>query len=342
MSVFGIDLHGLHFAWPWVAVILPLPWLLAGFAPVAEGAALRVVDPALVPSGATRASGRVAGRIGVVAALLWSLLLLAAMRPQWVGPEAQGPVSGRELMIAFDVSASMATADLRTPDGRLVERLAAARSLADDFVAGREGDRIGLIVFGDRAFLHTPLTFDLTAVRAALAEVDVGLAGRETALGDGIAVAVRGASEHADSAKVLVLVSDGAPTAGELGVQQAVWLARREGVRIHTIGVGAAPMTVETFDKGIQEFRQAAGLDEAMLQSIANETGGTYRRATDVASLSGLYREIDAAEPVVSRWARPAVELYAWPLGLALLLTASRLAPLRRFRRVPAISEVKA
>lgn len=147
----------MSFAWPWVFLVLPLPWLVRRLAtPVEEaGAALRL--PSLPAGGVTGAS--VASRLSLGLALVaWALLVTAAARPQVVGDGAPPPVSGRGLMLAFDVSASMATTDLRL-DGRPIDRLRAARTFADEFLGRRQGDRIGLIVFGSQAYLHTPLTF---------------------------------------------------------------------------------------------------------------------------------------------------------------------------------------
>ncbi len=316
-------------AWPWMLLALPLPWFVRRWLPpVPAGAALRV--PALDAFGAPPAAGSEAARAGVelrVALFIWLLLVAAAARPQVGDGLAQLPVSGRDLVLALDVSASMAIADLRL-EGEPVGRLHAARALAQDFLARREGDRVGLVVFGSRAYLHTPLTYDLGAVRAALAGAEVGLAGRETAIGDAIALAATRLREHRDSARVLVLVTDGASTAGALSPRQAAWLAQREGLRIHAVGVGAE------HESASSEAAQPTGLDEDTLREIARQTGGSYHRATDVTALEDFYRRIDALEPTASAVAalRPVRELFHWPLGLALVLTAGLL--MRRLRRV--------
>jgi Ca-activated chloride channel family protein len=301
-------MNGFSLAWPWMLLALPLPFVLRVLiAPVSTGAALRV--PVLPTSKPLPASPRKRLPLSI-AVLAWLLLAVAATRPQVPGTASQS-VSGRDLMLAFDVSMSMATADLRL-EGRTVDRLQAARHLAHDFLERRRGDRVGLLVFGAQAYLHTPLSFDVQAVRAALAGMEPGLAGRETALGDAIALAVKHLRALPESARVLVLLTDGASTAGTLPPERAVWLARREFVRVHVIGIGAA-----------------SELDDAALKSIAERTGGSYRRAADSDALARFFGEIDRLEPASAAETRTMRELYHWPLsaalGLACLLLLLRL-----------------
>lgn len=289
------------FAWPALLLALPLPLLLRlACAPAEAGTALRV--PSLPPSAASPGSSRMALPLWI-AALAWLLLVLAAARPQVPLNAQPDSVSGRDLMLAFDVSMSMATADLRVND-KAVDRLQAARLLAGEFIGRRRGDRIGLLVFGAQAYLHTPLTFDVQAVRTALAATEAGLAGRETALGDAIALATKHLRALPDSQRVLVLLTDGANTAGTLAPDRATWLAQRENVRIHVVGIGAA-----TAD------------DDATLRRISTQTGGMYQRATDSKAIARILDEIDRLEPLAAVEKAPAMrELYVWPLTLALLL----------------------
>lgn len=319
----------MSFIWPWLLLLLPLPWVLAWRFPVEPaGAALRLPAAGMLPSiahrhGPTRRPG---ARPSAAGTAIWVLLLVAAARPIGPGAPHQGPVSGRELMLALDLSASMGTRDLRL-DGRAVSRLDAARELARHFVARRDGDRIGLIVFGRQAYLHTPLTFDHTALDQSLADAAIGLAGQETALGDAIALAASRQAEFSGSSRALVLLTDGANTAGQLSPAQAGWLARRTGVRLHIVGIGAPPAPSATPSSG--------ELDEAVLQELARQTGGSYRRATDGAGLRAFFAEIDALEPLGHLHAavRPARELYPWPLALALAVAAIGLARRARPRR---------
>lgn len=294
----------MSFAWLGVFLALPLPWLLRRLlAPAAGDIALRVPMLPAVGARAPETTGT-----AWIAALVWLLLVCAAARPQIPDASLSRAASGRDLMIAFDVSASMATSDLRM-DGRPAQRLQVARVLANDFLARRQGDRVGLIVFGSQAYLHTPLSFDLNAVRDALASAEVGLAGKETALGDAIALAVKHMRDVPGQQRVLVILTDGASNAGTLAPQRAAWLARRENLRIHAVGIGGTA---------------AGGGDEASLKDIAAQTGGIYSRATDAAALADFWRQLDAVEPTArdDSAAPHRRELYPWPLALALMLTA--------------------
>ena len=287
------------FAWAWCFALLPLPWLARRWlAPAECGVALRVPSlPALAKRPAAAAGPH------RLATLAWLLLVLAAARPQMPGTTVPQALDGRDLMLAFDVSASMATTDLLL-DGRAVTRLAAARHFADGFLAARAGDRIGLVVFGSQAYLHTPLTRDLAAIRAALATADVGLAGRETALGDAIALSIKHLPEAPGLERTLILLSDGANTAGKLTPERAGWLARRAGLRIHAVVIGGDG--------------KAPGLE-----ALVAPGGGIHARATDAAALADFWRRIDAVEPAApDALRRPAQELYAWPLAAALMLAA--------------------
>jgi len=325
------------FSWPWMFLLLPLPWLVRRWVPpAAADVTLRVpsaddfatATPDHEARAAVPAPGSPSGPW--LALAIWLLLVVAAARPQWIDEAAPLPVSGRDLMIAVDVSASMATRDLQL-DGRPLERLLAARTLASDFIARRDGDRVGLIVFGDRAYLHTPLTFDLAAVRAALATTAVGLAGRETALGDAIALAAAAAkqSELGNTDNVLILLTDGANTSGNLDPVQAAWIAARAKLRIHAVGLGA-PAEAQKADRA--NAAASSELDENTLRRIGEQTGGSYHRATNADALDAFYRLIDELEPVTRDASlRPARELHPWPLALALGLFAW--LALRRLRR---------
>jgi len=297
----------ISFAWPWLFGMLPLPWLLRRFvAPAQIGAALRVSH---LPGGATSNWSRLQPRMtlrSLVAILAWLLLVAAAARPQLPGGEAVQPPGARGMMLAFDVSRSMATADLHL-DGNSIRRIDAARSLADAFLArlnSNRGDRVGLVVFGAQAYLHTPLTYDSHAVRAALGSVEDGLAGQETALGDAIALAVKYLMRLPQEQRVLVLLTDGASTAGTLAPARAAWLAERNGVTIHAAGIGAP-----------------SALDEEALRSITAQTGGTYARAADGAALAAFFDSLDRIAPYIPKEIElPPRELYVWPLALACML----------------------
>jgi len=256
---------------------------------------------------------------------------VAAARPQSPGEVVQPPASGRDLMLAVDLSGSMGEEDMRV-GGRTVDRLTAAKAVLADFLDRREGDRVGLIVFGERAYALVPLTLDRDSVRSQLLDSVVGLAGRETALGDAIGLAVKRLRDQPPGQRVLVLLTDGVNTAGQLDPAKAAELARDHDVRIHTVAFGGDVGGLF----GLRLPGDAAEIDEAALAGIAAATGGRAFRARDTGELAGIYAEIDRLEPVQrpGEAVRPPVERYPWPLGAALL--AGVLATWRPRRRAGA------
>lgn len=327
----------IQFAWWWALVLLPLPWLVYKFLPpalAAEEAALWV--PSLMPFGQARQqqlqkSGRWQAWLAV---LCWLLLMVASARPQWLGDPIELPVSGRDIVLAVDLSGSMQTEDFRL-DGDVVDRLTALKSVADEFIQRRVGDRLGLILFGDQPYVQVPLTFDRATLAQLLDEAVLGLAGERTAIGDAIGLAVKRLKEGQGQNQVLILLTDGANTAGQLTPLKAAELAGRQGLKIYPIGIGADRMEVRTFFFS-QTVNPSAELDEKTLNAIAAQTGGRYFRARNTEELAEIYRELDRLEPVEreQKVYRPTSELYSWPLGGALLLTLVlllvRLWPVRR------------
>jgi len=268
--------------------------------------------------------------LAALAALVWLLLIAAAVRPQWVGEIDTLPVTGRDLLLAVDISGSMDTQDM-VLENRVVNRLVAVKQVAGEFIQRRRGDRVGLILFGSRAYLQTPLTFDTETTATLLGEAEIGLAGRETAIGDAIGLAVKRLREDSASDRVLILLTDGANTSGEVQPLQAAEFAAREGLTIYTVGVGADEMMVRDFF-GSRVVNPSADLDEETLQTIAERTGGRYFRARDAAGLAEIYRLLDELEPVESdvEAIRPVDELFYWPLGLAYLLAGIAAAAVLR------------
>jgi Ca-activated chloride channel family protein len=322
-----------EFAWPWVIVLLPLPWLLRRWLrPAAPGQALHLPQPGLQLTTVTGKRGH--GIVPWALALAWLLLLAAAARPQWIGPPQAQQRSGRAMMLAVDLSGSMRTDDMQL-GGQPVSRFGAVEAIAGDFISRRSGDEMGLILFGSQAFLVTPLTYDLSAVRAQLQGAAVGLAGSETAIGDAIAVAVKRLSALPEQARVLVLLTDGVNNAGNITPREAARAAKAAGARIYTIGIGATRMRVPGFF-GSQLVNPSAALDADMLGAIARETGGQFFRATDSNELAEAYRAIDALEPMPQRGPtlRPRHEMFRWPLLAAIVLLLLVIVP-RRIGRIP-------
>jgi Ca-activated chloride channel family protein len=312
---------GLYLAWAWLLLLLPLPWLVRRWLSAAPRAGLQALKVPWFAQVAGSEPGWIKRTwLAVIAGLVWTLLLLAAARPQWVGEIETLPVTGRDLLLAVDISGSMDTQDM-VLDGQAVNRLTVVKRVAGEFIARRKGDRVGLVLFGSRAYLQTPLTFDTETTAILLGEAEIGLAGRETAIGDAIGLAVKRLRDDAASERVLILLTDGANTSGEVEPLQATEFAAREGLRIYTVGVGADEMMVQDFF-GSRLVNPSADLDEDTLKAIAERTGGAYFRARDAAALARIYGQLDELEPVESdqEAIRPVEELFHWPLALALAL----------------------
>lgn len=313
----------LEFAWPWMFLLLILPWLFWRFLPPATTLNQGVLFAPFFnhyPDQSSIASGQPTLRSLRLWIMLvcWLLLVTASARPQWLGEETELPETGRNLLLAVDVSGSMEIADL--DDGHS-NRLEVVKQVAGDFIARREGDRIGLILFGSEAYLQTPLTFDHSTVASLLDDTVIGIAGRETAIGDAIGMALK-RLQHASGEAVLILLTDGANNAGHVQPSKAAELAAQQGLRIYTIGVGGEPRRVSGFF-GTQIVDPASDLDEATLQMIAETTGGQYFRATDRETLKAIYQQLDALEPTLEgdRVVRPTTELFIWPLGLGFIIS---------------------
>ena len=314
--------------WPWMLLALPLPLLVRAIvSPVTatQEAGLKV------PS--FRGFSVLTNRSDVeqllnwrvwIAVIAWILLVLAAARPERIGDEIDVPVSGRNLMLAVDLSGSMDAKDFELANRR-VDRLTATKAVASDFIERRKGDRIGLILFGERAYLQVPLTLDRETVKVLLMEAFIGLAGEKTAIGDAITLAVKRIhdQEAAGDEQVLVLLTDGANTAGEIDPLKAAELAQQIGLKIYTIGIGAEQMVVPSITGGLRSVNPSADLDEKTLTAIADLTSGRYFRAKDTKGLQDIYGLLDELEPVEEPEAgfRPVKSLYYWPLAGALVLS---------------------
>lgn len=314
-------------AWPWALLALPLPFLMRRLlpeSPTLQDAGLKVPNLSYfrVLTKRPESEQLISWRFWV-AAIAWILLVVAAARPERIGDELDIPVSGRNLMLAVDLSGSMDQKDFELGNRR-VDRLTATKAVASDFISRREGDRIGLILFGERAYLQVPLTLDRETVKVLLLEAFIGLAGEKTAIGDAITLAVKRIhDQEADaSEQVLILLTDGANTAGEIDPLKAAELAKQVGLRVYTIGIGAEQMEVSSLIGGRRNINPSADLDEETLTGIAQMTGGRYFRAKDTAGLQDIYRLVDELEPVDEPEAgfRPVKSLYYWPLGGAIAL----------------------
>ena len=315
----------ISFNWPWIFLCLPLPWLAWRLLPSngdVEEAALRVPN---LSSFSLRAEGK-SGKSAApryrlwIDALAWLLLVTAIAQPLWIGDPLELSLSGRDLMLAVDLSGSMQTEDFEI-HGTQMDRLDAIKQIAGQFIERRAGDRLGLILFGSQAYLQTPLTFDRKTVNAMLQESAIGLAGAETAIGDAIGLAVKQLVQHPQKNRVLILLTDGVNDAGAVDPIKAAELAAKEGLTIYTIGIGADEMVVPSLF-GNRKVNPSSDLDEKSLTEIAKVTGGRYFRARDTEQLDQIYAILDKLQPVDrdQHTFRPRKSLFYWPLSIGLLL----------------------
>ncbi|MDO9107049.1 MAG: VWA domain-containing protein [Methylovulum sp.] len=313
----------IDFEWPWLLAALPLPlcyrWLAPAHQPV-EQSALKVPFLDDFVDAETRTVAQAQQWPVLLATIAWFLLVIACTRPQWLGEPIEQAVSGRDLMLAVDLSGSMEEQDFKI-NGQAVDRLTAAKWVADKFINRRVGDRIGLILFGTQAYLQTPLTFDRKTVITLLNESALGLAGDNTAIGDAIGLAVKRLGDQPANSRVLILMTDGANTAGEISPLKAAELAAAKHLKIYTIGIGADEMLVRSLF-GTRKVNPSVDLDEDTLVKIAESTGGRYYRARNAEELENIYMRLDELEPIEKdkQYYRPRSELFYWPLSAALCL----------------------
>jgi Ca-activated chloride channel homolog len=277
----------IHFEWPWLLLVLPLPLLVRWLFPArmtVEQAALKVPFLDDFSDAQTQSVTQNQKWPLWLASIAWILLVIACTRPQWLGEPIEQAVSGRDLMLAVDLSGSMEVQDFII-NKHPVDRLTAIKYVASDFINRRVGDRLGLILFGTQAYLQTPLTFDRKTVMTLLDESAIGLAGDNTAIGDAIGLAIKRLKNEPTDSRVLILLTDGANTAGEVSPLKAAELAAANKLKIYTIGVGADEMIVRSFF-GSRKVNPSTDLDENTLVKIAESTGGRYFRARNADELN--------------------------------------------------------
>ncbi|WP_332772014.1 vWA domain-containing protein [Pseudomonas sp. ESBL1] len=301
--------------YPWVLLLLPVSWLAYRYLPAyhESRSAMRVPFFAAM----SRAVGQEPGRVTVaggrwqllLAWLVWVLVLLACTRPVWVEKPIVREQPVRDLMLAIDISQSMATTDYSTPEGQRIDRLHAVKDVVRDFIQRRKDDRIGLIVFGTGAYPQAPLTLDHTSLGILLDEVGIGMAGPNTALGDALGLSIKLLDGASEQEKVLILLTDGNDTSSAITPDHAAAMAHDRGIRVHTIGIGDPEASGE------------AKVDLQALQHIAQVTGGQFFRAGDGDALRQVYATLDriTAHRVKTLSHQPKRDLFWWPLGAALL-----------------------
>jgi len=322
----------LEFAFPLAFWALPLPllvwWLLPPYRESANAVRVPFFDRIVATAGVDARPGAVVMRRRVLqmftAVLVWIALVIGLAKPEWVGEPIVRTEAARDIMLAIDLSGSMDYRDFPGADGEKVSRFTAVRRVVDEFVSERETDRIGLIVFGDRAYLQLPFTRDVQTASELVKLMEVGMAGPRTALGDAIGLAIRSFESSEVDDRVMILLTDGNDTASSMTPINAADIARLNGVEIHTIGIGNQQATGE--DR----------VDFATLEALAARTGGGFFNAEDETALAEIYRQIDEATTADLRtqsW-RPRESLVAWPAGVvALILALGGIVLLIRRRR---------
>lgn len=251
--------------------------------------------------------------------VVWALLVVAVARPQQVGEPYRLKTENRDIMLVIDISTSMLQPDFSTTNRR-IDRLTAVKAVVSSFVEQRTADRLGLILFGTRAYLQSPLTFDKQAIKNILFNTEAGMAGNSTSIGDALGTALKNLRDEPNkNNKVIILLTDGENNDGSLSMAQAISLAEKENIKIYTIGVGA-----ESSFLGSIFSLQNNELDEKSLKELATKTKGNYFRATNLTSLADIYQKIDSLEPQNNEGAivQNTKELYYIPLAIALFLSA--------------------
>ncbi|WP_099611021.1 vWA domain-containing protein [Vibrio fujianensis] len=308
----------IEFLWWWFLLLLPLPVLVYHFvSPLPQQAAIPL---AYLPTDSHAASQQQWRIKGLVIAM-WVCLIIAAARPVWYGDPISVTTQQRDVMLVVDLSYSMNQQDMQLGK-EYVDRLTAVKQVLSDFIAKRQGDRLGLIFFADHAYLQTPLTFDRTTITQQLNQAVLKLIGTRTAIGDGIGLATKTFIDSDAPQRVMILLSDGSNNAGVLDPLEAAEIAKHYGTTIYTIGIGAGEMTIRDFLL-TRRVNTAEDLDEKTLQEIAQLTGGQYFRARDQQELQTIYDTINQLEPLsqaTQTW-RPQSEWFHYPLAAALLLS---------------------
>lgn len=226
------------------------------------------------------------------------LLIVAMARPQWGTRQVKVLTEGINIILAVDLSESMAALDFKRK-GKIVNRLEAIKGVVSGFIDGRNGDRIGLVVFGDHAYTQLPLTRDYNTIASILDRLEIGAAGKQTAIGDAIGISLKRLEDIRSRSNIIILLTDGQSNAGELSPDVAAEIAAEKKVKIYTIGVGTrgrAPYLVKHPVFGDRYVYQQVNIDEATLMAVADNTGASYFRAENMEGLQKIYDTIDQLE----------------------------------------------
>lgn len=312
----------INLEWPWILLLLPLPWLVYRFAPAVSGNQAALYMPFLQNNRLQETTTGTAApqRLPLLLlSLAWAALVLAAARPVHVGEPVELPDNARDMFLAVDISGSMNIEDM-VLNQRRVDRLTMAKHVLDDFIKKREGDRLGLVVFGSQAHVQAPLTFDLETVARLMHETRIGFAGQRTAIGDAIGLVIKRLADNPVEHRTLILLTDGTSNAGTMDPLQASRLAAGQDIVIHTIAFGSEQVS----RGGFFGFRRQLSdeIDEETLQSIADTTGGRFFRARNHEELAQIYNTLDqlARREQEGALLRPKKALFYLPLAISMSL----------------------
>ncbi len=309
----------LTFAHPWLFLLAPLPWLIRRLLPAhhERKAAVRVPFmqrlsrlAGLQPGSGVAVAKRPISQ-WLVLSVTWLLVVAAMTRPQWLEEPIIKELPMRDLLLAVDLSGSMEAKDFEDASGNTVDRLTAVKQVLDVFLARRDGDRVGLTLFGSAACVQVPFTDDLEVVRELLDEAQIRMLGPKTMLGDAIGLAINLFERSEVDERVLIVLTDGNDTGSLVPPERAAEIARDNGVAVHTIAIGDPTAMGEQ------------ALDEKTLENIASTTGGGYFHANDRQELEAIYDHLDEINPrqVETQSYRPLTDLYDWPLAAGMLIT---------------------
>lgn len=324
------------FAWPFAFLLLPLLWMTGKFIPVSQKqneAMLRIPFLERVQALQQQTTSAIASHYKhFFGFCTWVFLIVACANPQWLGDPLPVKQEGRNIMLAIDLSSSMEIPDLQR-NNHMISRLQTVKEVAANFIDKRHGDKLGLILFGSKAYLQTPLTFDRKTVHSMLDDATMGLAGGRTAIGDAIGLAVKKFDTENMKSRILILLTDGANNSGNIDPIEAAELANDSKIKIYTIGIGATEMVVRGVF-GDQVVNPSADLDEDLLKKISSTTQGEYFRAQDEKTLVKILDSINQLEPISTdnKTARPITSLFYWPLALALICLSLLIFP-RKIRQ---------
>ncbi|MFC1776507.1 VWA domain-containing protein [Pseudomonadota bacterium] len=309
----------LTIAHPWLLLLIPLPWLIRKLLPAHHERKQAVRVPFmqriaqslnLQPGNELVVSKRPTSQ-WLMLSLAWLCLVAAIARPQWLEEPIIKELPMRDLLVAVDLSGSMEAKDFTDSEGNSIDRLTAVKQVLDSFLARRDGDRVGLILFGSAAFVQAPFTDDLDVVRELLDEAQIRMLGPRTMLGDAMGLAINQFERSEVDERVLIVLTDGNDTGSLIPPDRAAVIARDNGVVVYTIAIGDPAAVGEQ------------ALDEKTLKTIATTTGGDYFRANDREELEAIYDNLDEINPrqVETQSYRPLSDFYAWPLAAGILLS---------------------